>query len=133
MTRENFPISPITDFRPPTIRLVPMAGFLVSATAESSSAAVFFEIPDSVDLFRVRRLNVVNTTGTAASLSISAVPSSASIGVQYREISALNVPGNDAIDVTDFIGGLYEKNTTLRVWSGTGSSLVVKGYGEHII
>jgi hypothetical protein len=133
MNRENFPIQPTLEFRSPELRWVPIPGFLISATAESSGAAEFFEIPDTIDLFRVHRLKVVNTTGTAASFSLSAVPSSATIGVQYREVSALNVPANDVIDVTDFIKGLYEKNTMLRAWSGTGSSLVVGGYGAHIL
>lgn len=112
-------------------RAVPISHLNVTSTA-IGSAQTLFSVRENVTL-KIKRLSVVNTTGTAATLSLYSVPSGGSAGVSNAELVGYSVPANTAVDLTDIIGGLYAPLTTLEVFSGTNGALTVHGWGEEIL
>lgn len=111
-------------------RDIPLPHLLITATS-SGAAQTFFTVRASTRL-KIGRLSVVNATSSAATLTLHSVPSGGSIGTGTTEISALSIAGNTAVDLTSLVGGLYAAGTTLRVFAGTGSALVIHGWGEEI-
>lgn len=114
-----------------TSRPVPIPHALVAGTT-SGAADTVYTVRSTV-LFRVRKLAVVNTSGAAASLNLHSVPSAGSIATGNTEISSLTIPGNTVVDLTEYVGGLYEGSTTFEAWAGTTNVLVVHGWGEEIL
>ena len=101
----------------------------ITATA-IGSAETLFTVRENVT-FQVKRLAVINTTGTAVTLSLHTVPSGGSAATGNAELLGVSIPANTASDLTDFIGGLYEAGTTFEVYSGTNGALVIHGWGEE--
>lgn len=108
-------------------RAVPIAHLNITATV-IGSAQTLFTVRDGVSL-EVKRLSVVNTTGTAATLSVHTVPSGGSAAVGNAEIFGASIPANTAADMTDVIQGLYPSGTTFEVYSGTNGALTIHGWG----
>lgn len=84
-------------------------------------------------MLRVKQLSAVNVTGSAATLSLHSIPASGSIGDSNAELKGVSIPANTAADLTLFIGGLYKAGTTLKVYSGTGSAIVIHGWAEEVL
>jgi hypothetical protein len=84
-------------------------------------------------MLKVLRLAVANITGSAATLSINAIPSGGSIGDSNAEMRAVSIAANTSVDLTALIGGLYPAGTAIKAYAGTGSALVIHGWGEEIL
>lgn len=112
-------------------RHVPLGHLLITATS-SGAAQTFYTVRTGV-MLKVRRLAVVNITGSAATLSLNAIPNGGSIGDSNAELRAVSIPANTAADLTDYIGGMYEAGAVLKAYAGTGSALVLHGWGEEIL
>ena len=110
-------------------RSVPIPHLNITATA-IGSAETLFTVRDNVS-FEVKRLTVVNTTGSAATLSLHTVPSGGSAATGNFEIAGLSVAANTVTDLSDLVGGLYEAGTTFEVYSGTNGALVIHGWGQE--
>ncbi len=112
-------------------RAVPLAHLLITATS-SGGAQTFYTVRSGV-MLRIKRLTVANITGSAATLSINSIPSGGSIGDSNCEAKGVSVPANSVNDLTDYVGGLYTAGTVIKVYSGTGSALVIHGWAEEIL
>lgn len=112
-------------------REVPIPHLLITATT-SGAAQTLFTVRAGV-LFKVRRLAVANITGSAAVLNMNAIPTGGSLVDGNAEAKGLSVPANSVNDLTDFIGGFYAAGTVFRAFAGTGSALVLHGWGEEIL
>lgn len=82
---------------------------------------------------KLQRLSVVNTTGSAATLTLHAVPDGGSAGAGNLEISQQSVPANGAVSLFEVMGGFYDAGTSLVAFSGTTNALVVHGWAEEIL
>jgi hypothetical protein len=112
-------------------RFVPIEHLLITATS-SGAAQTLYTVRDKV-MLKLGRLSVVNTSGSAATLTLYAVPSGGAVGTGNMELGAVSIPANSAADLTPYVGGLYKSGATLRVFAGTGSVLVVHGWGEEVL
>lgn len=112
-------------------RTVPLDHLLITATT-SGAAQTFYTVRASV-MLRVRQLSVVNVTGSAATLSLHSIPSGGTIGNANAELIGFSIAANTAVDLTGLVGGLYQEGATLKVYSGTGSALVIHGWGEEVL
>jgi hypothetical protein len=112
-------------------RFVPIEHLLVTATT-SGTAQTLYTVRDKV-MLKLGRLSVANTSGSAATLTLYAVPSGGAVGTGNIELGAVSIPANSAADLTPYVGGLYKSGATLKVFAGTGSVLVVHGWGEEVL
>lgn len=112
-------------------RPVPIAHLLVAATS-SGSADTLYTVRTGV-MLKITRLSVANVTGSAATLSLNAIPSGGSIGDGNAEMKAYSVAANTAVDLSQLVGGLYEAGTVLKAYSGTTNALVLHGWGEEVL
>jgi hypothetical protein len=111
-------------------RLVPLAHLLITATS-SGTAQTFHTVPAG-KMFRLGQLAVCNVTGSAATLSLHAIPNAGTIGNGNLELAAMSIAANTAVSLTDLCGGLYTAGMVLKAYSGTGSALVLHGWGDEI-
>lgn len=84
-------------------------------------------------MLRVQRLAVTNVSGSAATLTLHAVPSGGTAADGNAEMKGLSVAANTAVDLSDLIGGLYEAGTKLRALASAADALVLHGWGEEIL
>lgn len=103
-------------------RLIPFSGTSITATTEG--AAQTFATANAQGAMQVERLAIVNTTGTAATVSLQAG------GVD--QLSEYSIAANDAVDLTEAIGGFYVNGTDLTVWSDTNGALTISGYWRDL-
>lgn len=108
-------------------RLVPFVSLNVAATSASDLFATV-----TGNAMRVARLTACNTTGTAATLTLHVVPDGSSIADSNAELVGYSIAANDAVDLTDLIGGLYGQNAEVRVWSDTANAITLSGYFEDV-
>lgn len=113
------------------VRPVPLSHLLVTAT--TSGTAQTFQTVRSGVMLKIRQLSVVNVTGSAATLSLHAVPAAGSIGNGNAELIGYSIAANSAVDLTSLVGGLYTAGTVLQAYSGTGSALVLHGWAEEVL
>ena len=111
-------------------RPLPIGKKLIAATT-SGTAETFYTVRDK-KMFEIKRLVVSNTSGSAATLTLHAIPSGDSIGTANTELAAKSVAANDAMDLTDLVGGLYDAGTELKVYAGTTNVLIIDAWGEEI-
>ena len=111
-------------------RPLPFSQLLITAT--TSGAAQTFYTVRSLRMVRVKQLAVANVTGTAATLTVHAIPSGDTIGNANIAIPGQLIAANTAVDLTSLIGGLYQAGAEIKVFSGTGSALVLHGWGEEL-
>lgn len=111
-------------------RLAPLSQTLVTATTSGTAQTVAAVRNGSAML--LKRLALSNSTGTAVDVTIHAIPAGGTAGNGNREITALSVGANAAVDVADVMGGLYGPGTTLKVFAGTASAVLVSGYYEEV-
>jgi hypothetical protein len=112
-------------------RALPFDQLLVTAT--TSGAAQTFYTVRALRMLRVSRLVVANVTGTAATLTLHAIPSGGTIGNGNIAIPTMSIAANTAVDLTQIIGGLYQAGAAIKAFSGTGSALVLHGSGEELL
>lgn len=116
---------------PVVSRPVPITHVLVTATS-SGSAQTVATVRANV-MLKIRQLSVANITGSAATLFLNAIPASGSIGDSNAEAKGVSIAANSINDITPYIGGLYTAGMVLKVYSGTGSALVIHGWAEEIL
>lgn len=113
------------------VRPIPIPHLRVNATT-SGAADSLLTVRDGV-LLRIKQLAIVNTTGTAATVTLHAIPSGGSIGLGNAELVGYSIAANDAEDLTALIGQFYEAGTELQAYSGTSDALVLHGWAEEIL
>jgi hypothetical protein len=111
-------------------RTIPFDGLSVVAT--TSGAADVFATANSRNAMQVKRLVACNTSGTAATLSLHAVPSGGSVTNDNAQLVGYSIAANAAVDLTDLIGGYYAQGTELRVWAGTTDVITLSGHWVDI-
>jgi hypothetical protein len=84
-------------------------------------------------MLKIMRLAVANITGTAATLTFHAIPDGDALGNANIAIPTMSIAANTAVDLTELIGGLYQAGTVFKAFSGTGSALVLHGWGEELL
>ena len=112
-------------------RVAPMPHLLITALT-SGTAQTLWTVRSEV-IAEVKQLAVANVTSSSATLSFHSVPGAGSIGNGNAEMIAVPIPGNTTADLTPYIGQLYEADTTLEVYAGTASALVIHGWIEEIL
>lgn len=115
----------------PSVRSVPLDHLLITAT--TSGTAQTLATVRANTMLKIRQLSVVNTTGSAATLTLHSVPDGGSVAAGNTEISALSIAANTAVDLTALVGGLYKSGAMLQAYSGTGSALVLHGWAEEVL
>lgn len=103
----------------------PLTRTLLTATTEGTAQTIGTIRAES--LGELEKFAVSNQTGSAAALTFYAIPDGDAIGAANREITALSIPGNTNVDLSDFVGGLYAPSTELKAFASTGSALIVMG------
>lgn len=112
-------------------RRVPIEHTQIAGT-DTGTADTIYTVRTGVSLV-LQHLSAVNITGTAATLSLHAVPSGGSIGNSNYELAAVSIPANTAVNLTDFVGQYYAAGTTLEAYSGTTNALVIHGWAEELL
>lgn len=115
----------------PVSRGVPLDHLHITATT-SGTAQTLATVRTGV-MLKIKQLSVVNTTGSAATLTLHAIPDGGSIATGNAELVAYSVAANTAVDLTALVGGLYKAGTVLAAYSGTGSALVLHGWAEEVL
>ena len=111
-------------------RPLPFDQLLITAT--TSGAAQTFYTVRTARMIRIKQLAVCNITGTAATLTLHAIPAGGSIGNGNIAIPTLSIAANTPVDLTALIGGMYQAGAVLKAFSGTGSALVLHGWCEEL-
>lgn len=106
----------------------PLTRTLLSATTEGTAETIGTVRAQSIG--QVGRLAVGNQTGSAVDLTVYFIPDGGTIGASNREITALSIPANSNVDMTDFIGGLYAPGTVIKAFASTTNALILMGYVE---
>lgn len=106
----------------------PLERTILTATSDATAQVIGEIRPQSIG--EVARLVVGNQTGTSADVSVLFVPEGETAGAQHREVTAVTVAGNENLDLTRFIGGLYAPNTEIRAYASTANALIIMGYVE---
>lgn len=112
-------------------RYVPIDHLLITATT-SGTAQALYTVRTGV-MLKLGGLSVANTSGSAAALTLYSVPAGGSVGTGNMELGAVSIPANSSSDLTPYLGGLYKAGATFRVFAGTGSVLVIHGWGEEVL
>lgn len=99
----------------------------VTITGTTSGAAHTIVTGPALEMLEITRLTVTNTTGTAATLTLHAVPSGDAIGSGNKELDAYNIPANTTLRVDGLLGQIYPASTTIQVYSGTNGALNIRG------
>jgi hypothetical protein len=117
----------------PTVgkRFVPIDHLLITATS-SGTAQTLYTVRTGV-MLKLGGLSVANTSGSAVALTLYAVPSGGAVATGNIELGAVSIPANSSADLTPYVGGLYKAGATLQVFAGTGSVLVLHGWGEEVL
>lgn len=110
-------------------RKVPIAHLLVSATTTGGAETLFTVQTDT--LFEVKKLTAVNITGSAATITIHAIPSGDSLADANTEIKSYSIAAYTPVDLSDLIGGMYEGGAVLKAYSGTTNAIVLHGHGDE--
>tara|TARA_R100001086_G_scaffold46452_1_gene20507 strand:+ start:106 stop:513 length:408 start_codon:yes stop_codon:yes gene_type:complete len=111
-------------------RRAPLDKLLVTATTSGAAQTLLTVRSDRAAY--IERLVVSNITGIAATLNLDAVPDGDSISTATAELRGVSIAANTAVDLTSLIGGFYGPGTTLEVWAGTGSALMLSGHFEDV-
>ena len=111
-------------------RAVPIDMLRITATT-LGGAQVLYTVGER-RMFALSRLVVCNVSGSAATLSLCVVPSGGSAAATNAAIYGYSVAANVSVDLTDWMGGLYDTGTTLEVFAGTTDVLNIHGAGEDI-
>lgn len=111
-------------------RPLPLGKHLIAATV-SGSAETYYTVR-SKKMLELKRFAVTNTSGSAATITIHAIPSGDSLATANAEVVAKSIPANDATDLTDLMQGLYDEGTVIKVFAGTTNVLVISAWGEEI-
>ena len=99
----------------------------LNTTATTSGAAQTLITAPEAETISITQMSVTNKSGSAATLTLNAVPSGGTIADTNKEIDALSVAANTAVQLETLIGGMYAAGTVLKVYSGTNGALNIRG------
>ena len=92
----------------------------------TSATSVLSNASGSGKVLKVNTLNVSNTTGTAATITINYNTGASLGGSNFAIASGISVPANTTLNVIDKTSQYYlEENTSLGATAGTSNALVV--------
>lgn len=111
-------------------RETPIANLNVTATT-SGGAQALHVVPQGQAVI-VSKLVACNVTIMPATLTLHVVPAGGSISSTTASLVGYSIPANTAVDLTDIIGGLWQSEQTVRVWSGTTAALTLSGYCRQV-
>lgn len=111
-------------------RETPIANLNVTATT-SGAAQALHVVPQGQAVI-VSKLVACNVAIMPATLTLHVVPSGGSISNTTASLVGYSIPANTAVDLTDIIGGLWQPEQTVRVWSGTAAALTLSGYCRQV-
>lgn len=104
-----------------------------TALSTTSATSVLSNASGSGKCLKVNTLNVANTTGSTATITISWYNAAAIGGTAFAIASAVTVPANSTLNVIDKTNQYYlEENTSLGATAGTANALVVTVSYEDI-
>ena len=106
----------------------PFATTLLTATTEGAAQTLATVREGSNAI--VKRLVACNQTGSAVAVTVYFIPSGGTIGASNREITAISVPANSNLDLTEMIGGLYSEGTVVKAFAASGTAILMAGYIE---
>ncbi len=112
-------------------RFVPIDHLLITGTS-SGAAQTLYTVRVGV-MLKVGQLAVANTSASPVALTLYSVPDGGSVATGNMELGAVSIAANTSVDLTHLVGGLYKAGATLRAFAGTGSVLVLHGWGEEIL
>lgn len=121
----------IDDRRGITERSIPIVHVTIAGTTSGAATAVY-EVRERASV-ELQRFTAVNTTGTVATLTVHTIPKDGAIGPGNTEISALSIPANTAVDMTDFMGGFYTTGMEFAAYSDTANAIVVHGWAREVL
>ena len=111
-------------------REAPIAALNVTATT-SGGAQALHVVPEGQAVI-VSKLVACNVTASPATLTLHVVPSGGSIGPVTASLVGYTIAANTAVNLTDIIGGLWQSEQTVRVWSGTSAAITLSGYYRQV-
>ncbi len=94
---------------------------LFEPTLISTSATEYYEVPAGNTL-RAGRVRITNVTGTAATVSINAIPAAGSNADSNAVVKAYSIAAND---FKDFDLPIMKAGDTLEALAGTASALTI--------
>lgn len=98
-----------------------------NATSLASNAA------SSGKVYKVNSIVAANTTGSAANITINVYSQAALGGTAYPIASAISVPANATLIITDKTTSFYLlENQSIGATAGTASALVITASWEEI-
>jgi hypothetical protein len=97
---------------------------LFSPTVLTTSAAIIYTVPTtpSTNLLRGGRIRATNTTGTAATITLYAVPNAGTAAAGNAFMSVYTVPANDYVD-TDV--PLLPVGASIQGLASTGTAITM--------
>jgi len=104
-----------------------------TALSTTSATSVLSNASASGKVLKVNTLNVANTTGTAASITISYYSAAAIGGTAYAIVGSVTVPANSTLNVIDKTSQYYlAEDSSIGATAGTSNALVVTVSYEDI-
>lgn len=104
-----------------------------TALSTTSATSLVSNTASSGKVFKIDNIVVANTTSTAATITINVYSAAALGGTAYPIASAISVPGNATLIVTDKSTAFYLlEDKSIGATAGTSNSLVVTASWEEI-
>lgn len=103
------------------------------ALSSTSATSLVSNTASSGKVFKIDNIVVANTTSTAATITINVYSAAALGGTAYPIASAISVPGNATLIVTDKSTAFYLlEDKSVGATAGTANALVVTASWEEI-
>lgn len=104
-----------------------------TALSTTSATSLVSNTASSGKVFKIDNIVVANTTSTAATITINVYSAAALGGTAYPIASAISVPGNATLIVTDKSTAFYLlEDKSIGATAGTSNALVVTASWEEI-
>jgi hypothetical protein len=96
----------------------------------ATTATTLYTAPASTKTI-IKNIVICNTTSTAATLTVSLVPSGGSAGVTNRIMSTLNINANDTVSMD--LSGVLATGDFISALQGTSGALTVNISGVEVV
>lgn len=104
-----------------------------TALSTTSATSLVSNTASSGKVFKIDNIVVANTTSTAATITINVYSAASLGGTAYPIASAISVPGNATLIVTDKSTAFYLlEDKSIGATAGTSNALVVTASWEEI-
>ena len=108
----------------------PLTPTLLTATTQGGAQSLGTVRGQGLGL--LERLAVSNQPASATSITLHAIPEGDSIGAGNRELTAFVIEGNDSVDVSGLVAGLYAPGTECKAYF-SGGAVRVSGYLRALV